>query len=87
MFRQDVAREDKFDRMLSLQPKVLHISCHGFRVPAESLLFEKPGGEGVRVTKEELQHKIKEKADDINLVYLASCTSEFVGQMFFDFGV
>ena len=73
--------------MLSLQPKVLHISCHGFRTPAEALLFEIPGGEGIRLKKEVFNDKLMDKADQIGLVYLASCTSEFVGQMFFDFGV
>ena len=87
VFRQDVAKLNTFDSMLALEPKVLHISCHGFRTPEESLLFEKPGGEGFRVKKEDLRTLIKKKAEDIDLVYLAACTSAFAGQMFYDFGV
>ena len=63
-FRQEVAKLDTFDNMLALEPKILHISCHGVTTPEEALLFEKPGGEGLTVKKDDLQplfEKIKRK--------------------------
>ena len=33
VFKQDVARVNTFDAMLALEPKILHISCHGFDKP------------------------------------------------------
>ena len=79
VFKQDVAKPNTFDSMLALEPKILHISCHGFRTPEEALLFEKPAGEGVRVTKDDLRSLIQQKAGTLDLVYLAACTSEFLG--------
>ena len=79
VFRKNVAKLNTFDNMLALEPKILHISCKGFTTPEEALLFEKPGGEGIRVKKDDLFPLFKKKADKIQLMFLTSCTEEFSG--------
>ena len=81
--------------MLALEPKILHISCYGRTTPEEALLFEKPGGEGLAVKKDDLQplfEKIKRKQDDkvidfIDLIFLTASSDDFQGRMFFEFGI
>ena len=53
----------------------------------ESLLFEEAAGKGERVTKTMLQGIVDQNGCQIDLVYLAACTSQFVGEMFHEFGV
>ena len=37
-FRSMVATQEKFSEMLSLEPQVLHISCHGIGKKSQNLL-------------------------------------------------
>ena len=53
----------------------------------ESLLFESAAGKGEKITKNELHNLISKKSGQIDLVFLAACTSQFVGEMFQSFGV
>ena len=46
-FKSMVATTENFGEMLELEPKILHISCHGIRKEKEYfLLFENEAGEG-----------------------------------------
>ena len=59
-FKSDVATDNNFIQMLSENPKILHIACHGLKIELKQgfykgkekiekencLLFEKENGEG-----------------------------------------
>ena len=95
-----MATKRSFDEILANEPKIIHISCHGLIEASksktaaaknndvvESLLFEDVAGKGDKISKPVLHELIAKKGGQIDLVYLAACTSQFVGEMFQSFGV
>ena len=81
--------------MLSENPKILHISCHGLKIDVKNvvhdkemidkencLLFEKPNGEGELMNSETLNKSIKQQLPNLDVVFLAACNSEFAGKIF-----
>ena len=93
-FRSMVATQEKFSEMLSLEPQVLHISCHGIGKKTQNLinlaeedeknylLFEKHTGEGELVSQKELSRLVTSQMANLDLVFVAACKSEFVGRIF-----
>ena len=86
--------------MLSENPKILHISCHGLRIELKQgfykdkdkiekencLLFEKENGEGHLMTAKLLNKALKKQLPDLNVIFLAACNSEFAGKIFLKCG-
>ena len=81
--------------MLSKNPKILHISCHGLKIElrhstlirdrAEKencLIFEKENGEGQLVDAASLNKLIKKALPKLDVIFLAACNSEFAGKVF-----
>ena len=89
MFKKSVATKRSFDEILANEPKIIHISCHGLiekrtvgvasprnqNNMMESLLFEGAAGKGEKINKNELHQLISKKSSQIDLVFLAACTS------------
>ena len=87
-----VATEDNFQEMLRLRPQILHISCHGHEMKQKMsirnddesrfLLLETENGMGKLVSEKTLNSIITKKLPDLNVVFVAACQSEFVGNIF-----
>ena len=101
VFKSAVATRDKFKEMINKEPKVLHISCHGLKIPIKRiafsfnpdaveqencLLFEKENGEGELVNSQQLNRIISQAMPTLDVVFLAACDSEFVGKIFLKCG-
>jgi len=81
--------------MLNQKPKVLHLSCHGIKNCEDTmganyalnkakgfLLFEQPCGGGELVSSNQLEDFINSCGIKFDLVFVAACKSQFVGQIF-----
>ena len=63
-FFSTVATRHSFEEMIRRAPRVLHISCHGIKMPdgvTSALLFENSYGAGELVTEEMLTKLLKSK--------------------------
>ena len=99
-FKSDVATDSNFIQMLSENPKILHISCHGLKIELKTgfyrdkektekencLLFEKENGEGHLINSKHLNRSIKKQLPDLDVIFLAACNSEFAGKIFLKCG-
>ena len=93
-FRQSVATKDKFIEMIRKKPRCLHISCHGIdqtqkhnmklveKKDMQNLLFESENGDGVLMSQRELSKILRQATTKIQLVFVAACMSQFVGEIF-----
>ena len=78
--------------MLRENPRILHISCHGLEVlesKESCLLLEKESsenaGEGILVGSKKIQNLMK-TMPKLDLVFLAACHSEKIGEVFVNSG-
>lgn len=86
--------------MLTQNPIALHFSGHGFQNTKEFLgrdyllrknegnylLFETEDGEGELVSERKLSEFISQSNTNLEFVFVASCNSEPVGQIFLNAG-
>jgi hypothetical protein len=82
--------------MIRLEPKVLHISCHGIRNELHTmrlnfdgvkedghfLLFENSYGAGELVSAKQLRLLMQSTEHQIDVVFVAACDSEDIGRIF-----
>ena len=79
--------------MLKMNPRILHVSCHGeidYSTKSSCLIFveNQQHGKGIRVLKDEMNVLLSSvNLEDIEVVFLAACHSEEIGQLFVDKGV
>jgi hypothetical protein len=95
-YLRNVATQQNFIDMMKKKPRALHISCHGiknrpetvgrdfqqFKDDGDFLLFENQWAEGQLVSKKQLSKVIRYYLPTLDLVFVAACKSEFVGQIF-----
>ena len=69
--------------MMKLKPQILHISCHGYTNESGNyLVFESDTGEAMKMTETNLKEALDLTDVDIDVVIIAACQSEFVGELF-----
>ena len=92
---------DNLTSVLLRNPKVLHFSGHGVKntvkdIGAEAklrqgqgdfLVFEDKNGWAELVSEKILSELLKQCKTEIELVFVSSCHSEFVGDIFFNAGI
>ena len=85
-----VATKLNLREMLKLKPKILHISCHGITNKDNNhLIFESDNGEAVKMSETALEQALdsfKDAVKNLDLVFVAACQSEFVGELFKKYG-
>ena len=100
VFKGQVATIENFSQILSENPKILHISCHGLRLSEKRstitkddvneienfLAFETKSGEGELINYKTLKKLIAQKVPDLDVIFLAACNSEFAGEIFLKCG-
>lgn len=92
---------DNLTSVLLRNPKVLHFSGHGVKNSAKEigttaalkmgegdlLVFEDKNGCADLVSERMLKDILKECKNEIELVFVSSCHSEFIGDIFFNAGI
>jgi CHAT domain len=96
-FLRSVATQACFTEMLIRKPRALHICCHGitnnestftsseftsYKDEGDFLLFEKSDGSGELVSSKRLKKLVKGQGVHFELVFLAVCNSESIGEIF-----
>ena len=89
LYKKMVATLDNFQKTLSEAPISLHFSGHGFRESKESskLIFEDEKGMSVEVNLGEIKELLKKNENTIEFIFISSCYSEKIGQLFHEAGV
>lgn len=100
-FYKVCASIDNLTSVLLRNPKVLHFSGHGVKNSAKAigsaaalkmgegdlLVFEDKNGCAELVSERMLKDILKQCKNEIELVFVSSCHSEFVGDIFFNAGI
>lgn len=100
-YYQTCAMFDKMSSVMTKNPKVLHFSGHGVKNDIKSigttaavrgdegdfLLFETKKGFAEFASEKMLKDLMKQFKTDIELVFVSSCHSEFIGELFFKAGI
>ena len=85
-----VATKYNLREMMKLKPRILHISCHGITKEGNNhLIFESDNGEAIKISEKDLDKALdlsKDAVKNLDLVYVAACQSEFVGELFNKYG-
>ena len=97
VFKSSVATKKHFTDMLTQEPKILHISCHGVKQKVKTrvnegsvsrlqrencLVFETDDGDGLLMNSNEINKMIKKSLPNLDVVILAVCDSDFAGKIF-----
>ena len=86
-----VATQYNLREMLKLKPRILHISCHGYSLENNNnyLVFESDDGQASKMSEKALDKALdsfKDAVKNLDLVFVAACQSEFVGELFKKYG-
>lgn len=82
---------ESFKQVLAMQPKMIHISCHGdydLQLKEFFLAFEQ-NGTGVldKLTQTRLKDLIGNDGSNVKIAFISSCFSEQIGEIFYQAGI